>query len=40
MTLDNVALTMLFTKINNSWKITYLHESSLPPVVAGTKKQM
>jgi hypothetical protein len=35
MTLD---LTLLFTKINNSWKITYLHESSLPPVVVGTKK--
>ena len=38
MTLDNVALTMLFTKINNSWKVTYIHESSLPPVIGGTKK--
>ena len=38
LTLENVALTLLFTKINNSWKITYLQESSLPPVIAKTKK--
>lgn len=38
MKLDNVALTMLFTKINNSWKITYLHESSLQPVKVETNK--
>ena len=30
---DNVAGTMLFTKINGAWKATFYQESALPPIV-------
>ncbi len=32
MTYENVAATMLFTKIDGAWKATFYHESALPPV--------
>jgi hypothetical protein len=30
---ENVAGTMLFTKINGAWKVTFYHESDSAPVV-------
>ena len=31
---DNVAGTMLFSRIDGTWKATFYHESALPPVAA------
>ena len=33
MNFDSYVGTMLFSKLNNEWKITYAHESASPPVM-------